>query len=74
MDCEMPVKNGFEASEELIEMMQVGEILDIPIIACTAFTDEERKDACFASGMCAFLTKPVLLRDLKDTLTDLSIL
>lgn len=64
----MPVKNGLEATEELVAMMENNKIAEVPIIACTAFTDEEQKIKCFESGMKGFLNKPVLLEELKTTL------
>lgn len=74
MDCEMPIKNGFEATQELTEMMSRGEISSIPIMACTAFTDDEQKEKCFECGMCAFLNKPVMMAELKKTLIQFGVL
>ncbi len=68
MDCAMPIMNGFEATQELIELMESGEVQEVPIIACTAFTDEEQKTMCFECGMKAFINKPVIIDDLKRTL------
>ncbi|MDR3547927.1 MAG: response regulator, partial [Candidatus Pacebacteria bacterium] len=74
MDCEMPVKNGFEATQELLELMAAGEVADVPIIACTAFTDDEQKSLCFESGMKAFLNKPVMIEELTKTLKGFGII
>ncbi len=70
MDCEMPIKNGFEAAAELTGQISTGEIKEIPIIACTAFTDDEQKNKCFENGMKGFLNKPVMLQELAKTLED----
>ena len=41
MDVEMPIKNGIQATKELIEMNQTGQITNLcPILAHTAFTGE----------------------------------
>ena len=68
MDCEMPIKNGFEATEELVELMAGGVIAEVPIIACTAFTDDEQRAKCFECGMKAFMNKPVMIAELRKTL------
>ena len=68
MDCEMPVKNGFEATLELVELMDSELIKEVPIIACTAFRDEGQRNKCLECGMRAFMTKPVITDDLKKTL------
>ncbi len=73
MDCEMPVMNGLEATAELVDKMRAGEISEVPIIACTAFKDEEQRDACFDCGMSAYLTKPVVFAELRRTLENLGI-
>ena len=72
MDCEMPVKDGFEATQELVALMNEMKIKTIPIIACTAFNDEEHRDACFECGMSVFLNKPVMLDELRKTLRELN--
>jgi len=74
MDCEMPVMNGIQATEELVNKMSEGEIPEIPIIACTAFQGSEQKDACFDAGMVGYLTKPVVLEELKNTLKEFGII
>ena len=74
MDCDMPVKNGYEATQELVAMMTERKISMFPIIACTAFTGDEHKERCRECGMKGFLNKPVLLEDLKQTLVDMGIL
>ena len=68
MDCNMPIMDGWEATEILTEMMKRGEIQDIPIIACTAYCDEENIQKCFASGMKEILKKPAMKKDISDTL------
>lgn len=67
MDLDMPVKNGFEASEELMVIFANYDV-NIPVIACTAFQDEV-KEHCFRSGMSGFLKKPITGKDLTTVLS-----
>ncbi|TXD67212.1 response regulator [Polaribacter glomeratus] len=54
MDLQMPVLNGYEASEIIRQKLK----LDIPIIALTASDIEEEKQKCFEVGMNDYLFKP----------------
>jgi CheY-like chemotaxis protein len=68
MDCNMPMKNGYEATKTLRELMANRKLYEIPIIAWTAYTSEEDKQKCLDSGMNDVLTKPVKLDQLKQML------
>jgi len=56
----MPVMNGYEATSELVAMMERKEIPKIPIIACTAFNGKEAIESCYNVGMKEVLKKPLL--------------
>ena len=56
MDMQMPVMNGFEATEK-IRMMP--EYKDIPIIALTAFAMKGDKEKCLESGATDYIPKPI---------------
>jgi len=36
MDCNMPIMDGYSATKILIELIDKGELRELPIIACTA--------------------------------------
>lgn len=54
MDLQMPVLNGYEATQEIRSFDK-----EIPIIALTAASREDDRQRCFDSGMNGFLTKPI---------------
>lgn len=55
MDCEMPVLDGFEATQRI--RGELGH--DLPIVAATAYTTEDDKQRCRDSGMNDFMPKPL---------------
>ncbi|NEQ43550.1 MAG: PAS domain S-box protein [Leptolyngbya sp. SIOISBB] len=61
MDCQMPVMDGFEATH-LIRALPQGE--QLPIIAMTASAMMSDRQACLATGMNDYLSKPMLKEDL----------
>ena len=58
MDIQMPVMNGYEATE-IIRSMDMDKARNIPIIALTADAFKEDIDRCIASGMNSHLKKPI---------------
>jgi len=69
MDCEMPVMDGFTATEQIrkneIERQQV----PTPIIALTAHAVTGAKDKCMISGMDDFLSKPFSMATLQSIMS-----
>lgn len=66
MDCQMPVKNGFETTRYIRELKQNPQkdfqtMPDVLIIAMTANASQDDMDACMAYGMNDFIAKPVEL-------------
>ncbi len=59
MDCQMPVLNGFLATEKIRNWEQQSSSGHIPVIALTAGAFEDERQHCLAAGMDDFLTKPV---------------
>jgi signal transduction histidine kinase/DNA-binding response OmpR family regulator len=62
MDVQMPNMDGISATREIRKTSQ------IPIIAITAGALKEVREKCLDAGMDAFLTKPVLAAELRETL------
>ncbi len=67
MDIQMPVMNGYEASEK-IRSLENKALAAIPIIALTANTFDEDKKKAMSYGMNAYVAKPIDVNALYETL------
>jgi len=56
MDMQMPIMNGFEATEKI---RQMPEYADIPIIALTAFAMKGDREKCMDAGATDYIPKPI---------------
>lgn len=65
MDLHMPRMDGLRAAR-IIRGTTHGQ--SVPIIAMSAAAMERDKEACLAAGMNAHLAKPIVVRDLAETL------
>jgi signal transduction histidine kinase/CheY-like chemotaxis protein len=63
MDIQMPVMNGYEATEE-IRKLESGKF--IPIIALTAGTVVGEKEKCLSIGMNDYVSKPIIKGSLEE--------
>ncbi len=68
MDCQMPEMDGFEATRALRLRHQANPSQCPHIVALTANTQPEERQHCLDAGMDAFLSKPVRLDALRETL------
>jgi len=59
MDCQMPVMDGFEATEKIRHSASKVLNRDIAIVAMTANTMTGDRDKCISVGMDDFIAKPV---------------
>lgn len=69
MDCQMPVMDGYRASQEIRRLEAEHILLDkLPIVAMTASSLDADRDACLAAGMDDFISKPVTKSKLAEVL------
>ncbi len=66
MDLEMPDMDGIQTTQK-IRKMEENTGTHIPIIALTAYSLEEKKNACLSVGMEDYITKPVHPEALMNT-------
>jgi len=55
MDVQMPELNGMETTQRIRNQLA----LDVPVIACTAFSQPQEKQMCKDAGMNDYLGKPI---------------
>lgn len=66
MDCQMPVMDGFQATEAIRawEKANVSTEDNLKILALTASSSLENEKECYKSGMDGFIAKPVTVQGL----------
>lgn len=67
MDCQMPVRDGYQATEEIRRWEDKKR--RTPVVAVTANATEEDRERCRAAGMDEYLTKPLTTDALAATLS-----
>jgi len=70
MDIQMPLMGGVEATQNILAFEENTETKHIPIIALTANALEGDKEKYMASGMDAYLPKPMNIHDLEKVLSN----
>ncbi|MDC7225121.1 MAG: response regulator [Spirochaetales bacterium] len=63
MDCQMPLMNGYEATERIRALGH-----QVPIVAVTASAITNEREKCEACGMNGLITKPFKKRDIMEVL------
>lgn len=69
LDCNMPVKDGFDCARE-IRMMDAKAGKRVAIIGFSSSSDIDIKDKCLNAGMDAFLPKDCTSARMKEVLTE----
>ncbi|EAS02189.2 ATPase, histidine kinase-, DNA gyrase B (macronuclear) [Tetrahymena thermophila SB210] len=68
MDIDMPIKNGYEATQEILKYCTSNDIKPPLISACSAYVGEEDKKQALKEGMTFFITKPIEMKVLQSVL------
>ncbi len=71
MDVQMPEMDGLEATRA-IRGLEGGTGRHIPIIAMTAHAMKGDREACLEAGMDAYVSKPVVVADLRQAILDVT--
>ncbi|MCF6439541.1 response regulator [Pseudoalteromonas luteoviolacea] len=69
MDCQMPYMDGFEATKLIREGEAGNKFKAIPVLALTANAMKGDRETCIEAGMNDYITKPILLEDLTQSLS-----
>ena len=69
MDIQMPEMDGLQATTAIREMERASGA-HLPIVAMTAHAMKGDREICLAAGMDAYITKPILPKELFATLHD----
>ncbi len=67
MDVQMPILDGLEATAD-IRAAEKGSARHVPIVAMTASAMNGDQEKCLKAGMDAYLTKPIDIASLRQTL------
>ncbi len=70
MDIQMPVMDGVEATKAIRGGQAGKDKQSVPIIAMTAFAMAGDKENFLAAGMNGYLTKPIEIDTLRDTISE----
>ena len=68
MDCQMPLMDGYEATQHIRDPKSAVLDHDLPIIAMTANAMQGDRDKCIKAGMSDYVTKPIAPLELADVL------
>ena len=69
MDCQMPLMDGFEATQRIRAAEAANGRKAMPIVALTANALQGDRERCLAAGMSDFISKPFTIKKLHAALT-----
>ena len=72
MDAQMPIMDGIEATQEILEFEEEEGIPHTPIIAVTANVLKGDRERFLGAGMDDYISKPINMNDLKEVLEKIS--
>lgn len=73
MDCQMPVMDGYAAVREIRRREAVSGN-HIPVVALTGYNTPLDEQYCIEAGMDAFMSKPIMMEQLKTALRKFSLI
>jgi signal transduction histidine kinase/CheY-like chemotaxis protein/HAMP domain-containing protein len=68
MDCQMPELDGYDTTRVIRDEKSTVRNHKIPIIAMTANAMKGDRERCLEAGMDDYVTKPIDIKELKDTI------
>ena len=66
MDCNMPVLNGYQSSEQIKELMETNYIQKCPILALSAYCKSNEDLNWKKAGMDDFIEKPLTKKKFRE--------
>ncbi|KAK8019977.1 hypothetical protein PG990_005115 [Apiospora arundinis] len=73
MDISMPIMDGLESTRRIREFEQAKAQRPATVIALTGLASEDVQREAYASGIDVFMTKPVRLKTLEDTISNIGV-
>ena len=68
MDVQMPIMDGLASTAEIRRIEKKNHLSHQPVIAMTAHALEGDRDRCLVGGMDGYITKPINVGELADTI------
>ncbi|OYZ55875.1 MAG: hypothetical protein B7Y17_07350, partial [Sulfuricurvum sp. 24-42-5] len=66
MDEQMPIMNGYDATEKIMAFEKEHDRIHTPIVSLTANVLKGSRERAFEHGYDAFLGKPIVLKEMED--------
>jgi CheY-like chemotaxis protein len=70
MDISMPVMDGLESTRQIRKFEQTQNLKAAKVIALTGLASQQAQDEASASGVDAYLAKPVKFKELRKVLDE----